>query len=350
MQERDRARSRTAVLCLLSTTAAAAFAPGIAIGADEFAGKTVTIAIGSAEGGSYDAYARLASRHLGKHIPGTPAVVPRNMPGAAGTRVANYVYSVAPKDGTYLGATLNSVPLTQIMEPDKAKFESAKFNWIGALNSPANVLATWHASNIKTVDDARKREVLIGATTAGTTMEMYPLLANRFLGTKFKVVLGYRAGNEVNLAMERGEVEGRGSNSWLSYKMQDATWVEQNKLNVLFQMTLKRDPDLPHVPTMVELASNEEDRKAIAVLATTETIGRSLMAPPDVPPGTVKILRTAFSALLKDQDLLGDAKRSQLDIQPIDGEVLQAMVESIFKTPKASMDNFLAAVRSGKSK
>lgn len=324
------------------------FGAACAVADDVFAGRTITIAIGSAEGGSYDAYARLASRHLGKHIPGNPSVVPKNMPGAAGTRVANYVYSVAPKDGTYLGATLNSIPLAQIMQPDKARYESAKFNWIGALNSPANVLVTWHTSNIKTIDDARKREVLIGATTAGTTMEMYPLLANRFLGTKFKVVLGYRAGNEVNLAMERGEVQGRGSNSWLSYKMQDASWVAENKLNVLFQMTLKRDAELQHVPSMVELAKNEEDRQAIAVLATTETIGRSLMAPPGVPSETVAILRKAFSALIKDAELLADAKRSQLDIVPIEGEVLQDMVESIFKTPKASMDNFLSAIRSGK--
>lgn len=340
-----RAASPFAVAAVAAGVMAAGADP---LAADVFAGKSITIAIGSAEGGSYDAYARLAARHLGKHIPGNPAVVPKNMPGAAGTRVANYVFGAAPKDGTYLGATLNSVPLTQIMEPGKAKFESAKFNWIGALNSPANVLATWHTSKIKTVDDARKREVLIGATTAGTTMEMYPLLANRFLGTKFKVVLGYRAGNEVNLAMERGEVEGRGSNSWLSYKMQHATWVQENKLSILFQMTLSRDPDLANVPTMVELATSEDDRQAIAVLATTETIGRSLMAPPGVPPQTVTVLRKAFSSLVKDGEMLEDAKRSQLDIQPIEGTRLQDMVESIFRTPKASMDKFLAAVRPGK--
>ncbi|MFM1815142.1 MAG: hypothetical protein RLZ98_1837 [Pseudomonadota bacterium] len=337
---------RVSVSALTAMFVAVALDAGDA--SEDFAGKTITIAVGSAEGGSYDAYARLTARHLGKHIPGNPSVVPKNMPGAAGTRVANYVYSVAPKDGTYLGATLNSVPLTQIMQPAKAKYESAKFNWIGALNSPANVLATWHAANIRTIEDAKKREVLIGATTAGTTMEMYPLLANRFLGTKFKVVLGYRAGKGVNLAMERGEVEGRGSNSWLSYKMQDASWVEQNKLNVLFQMTLKRDDDLKDVPTLIELAANDEDRQAIAVLAKTETIGRSVMAPPGVPKDTVATLRKAFETMLRDKEMLADASKAMLEIKPIQGLELQEMVESIFRTPQPIMEKFLAAVRTGK--
>ena len=338
------------VLGGLVLVASVSVADRSALARDGFAGKTITIAIGSREGGSYDAYGRLVARHIGKHLPGKPAVVPKNMPGAAGTRVANYVYNVAPKDGTYLGASLNTLPLTQLMRPKKAKYEAAKFNWIGALNSPANVLATWHTSGIKSIEDARKREVTIGATTAGATMEMYPLMVNSLFGTKFKVVLGYRGGKGVNLAMERGEVEGRGSNSWLSYKMRNAHWIKDGKLNVLFQMTMKRDADLPNIPTLLELAKSPEDKQIISVLAKTETIGRSVMAPPGVKPGTIAALRQAFNALLTDKALLADAARSRLAIKPTRGDELQALVESIFATPKPVMEKFLAVIRSGKKK
>jgi tripartite-type tricarboxylate transporter receptor subunit TctC len=335
-------RAGTAIVaCLVARVVATTPAPA----QDFFAGKTITVAIGSRVGGSYDAYGRLVARHMPRHIPGNPTMVPKNMPGAAGTRVANYAYNVAPKDGTYLVATLNSIPLTQIMRPKKAKYEVAKFNWIGAINSPAHVLATWHTSGIKTIEDARKREVVIGGTTAGTSMEMYPTISNRLLGTKFKVVLGYRGGKGVNLAMERGEVEGRGSNSWLSYKMRNPDWVRDGKIHVLFQMSLKRAPTLPNTPTLIELAKTDEDRQIIAVLTKSETIGRSLLAPPGVPAARVALLRAAFDGLVKDPKMLKDAKRSKLPIRPTSGSDLQTMVESVFKTPETIMKKFLAAVK-----
>ncbi len=319
---------------------------GAASAEDFFAGKTVTVSIGSAAGGSYDAYARLMARHMGRHLPGNPTFVPRNMPGAAGTRVAAFIHGVAERDGTQLGATLNTIPITQLTRPDQAKYNVGELNWIGSAASPANVLVVWHMAGVRTLDDARQREVLIGATTPGTTMEMYPLMANRLFGTKFRVVLGYNGGTDVNLAMERGEVQGRGSNSWLSYRFQNPDWVRDGRIVPLFQMTLTRDPLLADVPCLIEYAANDEERGVVSLLATTETIGRAMIAPPGVPPERIALLRKAFAAAVADPMLLGEASQAKLDIQPIGGEDLQRMVEGIANAPANVVARFVAAVSS----
>ncbi len=327
-----------AVLC------ACALAPAT-VSADEFfAGKTITISIGSGAGGSYDAYARLMSRHLGQHLPGNPTMVPKNMPGAGGTRVAAFIYSVAPKDGTQLGATLNTIPIFQLLNPGKAKYDVGKFNWIGTTASPTNVLVVWHSTGFKTLTDATKKQIAVGATTPGTTQEMYPLMANRLFGTKFKVVLGYGSATEVNKAMESGEVSGRGSNSWMSYTFQNPQWVKEKKIVPLFQMTLERDPMLKEVPTLIEYARNDEERQVISLLATTETIGRAMMAPPGVPTERIALLRKAFMSAIGDPKLLADASRAKLEIQPIEGTKLQKMVEGISAASPAVVARFKAAV------
>lgn len=334
------------VLTALLTAAVVVSVSNAAAAEDFFAGKTITVLIGSAPGGSYDAYARLMSRHMGRHILGEPSLVPRNMPGAAGTRVAAFLYNVAPKDGTHLGATLNTIPITKLMRPEKAMYDVGEFNWIGTAASPANVLAVWHTAGARTLEDAKKKELLIGATTAGTTMEMYPLMANRLFGTKFKVVLGYKGGKDVNLAMEKGEVQGRGSNSWLSYTFQNPDWVRDGKIVPLFQMTLKRDPALKDVPALVEYAKSDEDREVVSLLARIEMIGRSMMAPPGVPADRVRLLRAAYAAALQDPKLRADAQRAKLDIRPILGAELQEMVERIARVPAPVVERFLAAVTS----
>lgn len=317
---------------------------GQASAQDAFGGKTITISIGSGSGGSYDAYARLMARHIGQHLPGKPAVVPKNMPGAGGTRVAAFIYNVAAKDGTQLGATLNSIPVFQLLNPGKAKFDVGKFNWIGTTASPTNVLVVWHTAGVRTLEDATKKEIPVGATTAGTTQEMYPLMANRLFGTKFKVVLGYGSATEVNKAMESGEVSGRGSNSWMSYLFQNAHWVRDKKIIPLFQMTLTRDPMIKDVPTLIELASTDEQRQVISLLATTETIGRAMMAPPGVPADIVATLRKGFMDAIADPKLRAEAERAKLEIQPIEGEKLQKMVEGISNAPASVVERFKAAV------
>ena len=335
-------RGFAAMATVAASAAIGAIAP--AHSADFYKDKTISIVVGSAAGGSYDAYARLVARHLGRFVPGNPAIVPRNMPGAASMLAAHFIYETAPKDGTALGAPLNTVPLSQLLEPAKATYNAAEFNWIGAVASPANVLATWHTSGVKTLADAKKKETLIGATTPGTTMEMYPLLANHLFGTRFKVVTGYKGGAEVNVAMERGEVQGRGANTYIAYTFQNADWIREKKLNFIFQMTLARDPDLPDTPTLLEYAKTDQQRQIISLIATTETIGRALMAPPKVPADRVALLRKALDAVVKDRAFLDDAKKARLEINLIPGKTLQTMVTTLVATPADIVREYKRAV------
>jgi tripartite-type tricarboxylate transporter receptor subunit TctC len=332
----------TTILALI-----ALLAPVAARAQDFFAGKTIVINVGSAAGGSYDLYSRMVARHIGRHIPGNPAVIVRNMPGANSGVMANYIYEVAAKDGTQLGAPLNTVPLTQLLEPDRVKFNSAEFNWIGAVSSPANVLATWGTSGVRTIEDARSREILIGATTPGTTMEMYPLMANNLFGTKFKVITGYIGGAEINISMERGEVQGRGANTYIAYRFQNADWIRDKKLNFVFQMTETRDPMMPDTPTLLEYAKTDEQRKIISMMVTTEAVGRSLIAPAGVPADRVALLRKALMETVKDPEFLADTEKAQLEVSPIPGEKLQQMVKDLVATPPDIVEKYKKAVARG---
>jgi tripartite-type tricarboxylate transporter receptor subunit TctC len=313
---------------------------------DFYAGKTLVISVGSAPGGSYDAYARVVARHFGRLIPGQPSIVVKNMPGAAGLKAAQYLFAIAPKDGTEIGALLNNAPVTELMEPGKHGFDPARFLWIGSVASPANVLAVWHTTGVKTIEDAKAKEVTIGSTTPGTTKEMFPLMANRLLGTKFKVINGYKGGAEINMAMERGEVGGHGANSWVSFQFQNAEWVRDHKINNIFQVTFQRDPALPDVPTLMELAKNDEQRKIILILTTGEAIGRPLAAPPGVADAQVALLRRAFDATMKDAGFLADADKAKLEIGPTSGERLQAMVAEMMASPPDIVEKYKKAVAS----
>jgi tripartite-type tricarboxylate transporter receptor subunit TctC len=312
-----------------------------------YTGKTVSIVVGSAPGGSYDAYARVVARNYGRLIPGHPTVVVKNMPGAAGLKAAQYLFAVSPKDGTEIGALLNNAPVTELMEPGKHGFDSARFLWIGSVASPANVLAVWHTTGVKTIDDAKQKEVTIGSTTPGTTKEMFPQMANRLLGTKFKVINGYQGGAEINMAMERGEVGGHGANSWVSFQFQNAEWVREHKINNIFQVTFQRDPAIAEVPTLMELAQNDEQRKIILILTTTEAIGRPLAAPPGVADARVAALRRAFDATMKDAGFLADADKAKLEIGPTSGEALQAMVADMMASPPEIVEKYKKAVATG---
>jgi tripartite-type tricarboxylate transporter receptor subunit TctC len=333
-----------ALFCLPVLLALAPICGHPAAAQEFYAGKTVNIVVGSAPGGSYDLYARIVGRHIGKYIPGNPAFIVQNMPGANSKLMAGYVYNVAPKDGTVLGAPLNTVAINQMVEGQATNFNAAEFNWIGAVSSPANVLVTWHSSGVKTLDDARKKEVIIGATTAGTTQEMYPVMANNLLGTKFKVVTGYKASTEVNLAMERGETQGRGANTYLAYRFQNPDWILDKKINFIFQMTETRDPMMPDTPTLLEYAKNDEQKKVISLMVTSEAIGRPLLAPPGVPAERVALLRKALMEVVKDPEFVAEAEKAQLEISPVPGEKLQAMVRDLIATPPDIVEKYKAAV------
>ena len=299
-----------------------------------YRGRKIDLVIGYSPGGTYDLYARLVARHLGRHIPGKPLIVPRNMPGAGSRTAATWLYNIAPRDGTVLATADQSLSLQQAAGDTRLKFDTTKFSYIGNPNIENNTTVTWHASGVKTIEDAKRREVTMGAT-GGSTSSQYPKAMNALLGTKFRIILGYPGGNDINLAMERGEVDGRGSNSWASWKATRPHWLAENKINILVQIGLKKAPDLPGVPLLMELAANAEDRALLRLLSASTQIGRPIFSTPGVPAERVEALRAAFEAMLRDPAFLQEAKRENFDIDPVSGEAMQKLVEEMVAVPKA---------------
>jgi tripartite-type tricarboxylate transporter receptor subunit TctC len=328
-------------------TAAAAIlthAAGATAASDFYRGKTISIIVGSAPGGAYDAYARLIARHYGEHIPGSPGVIVRNLPGAASMMATEHFYNESPKDGTELGAILNTVPLTELMNPKAYPFHAKNLNWLGTVASPANVLAVWYTSGVANIDDAKRKQILIGSTTRLTTKDIFPRIADGLLKTKFKVVNGYGGTAEIDTALERGEIQGDGSNSWVSYRVQKAEWVKDKKIIPLFQVTFARDRDLQTVPTLMELAQGDEQKQLMRIITTTGEIGTPLVAPPGVSSDRIDILRRSFDEMTRDQVFLSDANKAQLEVSPMAGGALQDMVAEMMGTPSAVVDEFRALV------
>jgi tripartite-type tricarboxylate transporter receptor subunit TctC len=311
-----------------------------------YKGKTISMVIGYSPGGGYDTYARLVARFMGDHIPGKPQIVPRNMPGASSRVAAAFVYNVAPKDGTTLATGDQSLSVAQVMG-EKLQFDTTKFIYIGNPSAENNTTVTWHTSPVKTIDDAKKIEVPVGAT-GGSTSSQYPRAMNAVLGTKFKVILGYPGGNDINLAMERGEVSGRGSNSWASWKATRPEWLKDKKINILVQIGLSKSPDLPDVPLLMDLATNEEDRAVLKLLSSPSAIGRPIFTTPGVPEDRVKALRAAFQATIKDPAFIEEAKKAQLDLEPVSGEELQKIVSDIVATPEPIAKRLAEIIAEGK--
>jgi tripartite-type tricarboxylate transporter receptor subunit TctC len=299
---------------------------------DFYRGKTITLLIGYTPGGTYDAYGRLVAHFMGNHIPGKPTIVVRNMPGAASRVAAAHLYNVAPRDGTMLATADQSLALAQAMG-EKLQFDATKFTWIGNPSAGNNTTVTWHTSGVKSIEDAKAREITMGAT-GGSTSSQYPRAMNSVLGTKFRIITGYPGGNDINLAMERGEVGGRGSDSWASWKGTRPDWLRDHKINILVQIGLTKAPDLPDVPLLMDLASNPEDRAVLRLLSAPSVIGRPIFGPPDVPAERIKALRQAFDATMKDPAFVAELEKAQLELEPTSGEELERLVNEIATTPK----------------
>jgi tripartite-type tricarboxylate transporter receptor subunit TctC len=324
----------------LATLALLALYPGAASSQsveDFYRGKKLDMIIGYSPGGTYDLYARLVARFLSNYIPGKPLIIPRNMPGAGSRAAANWIYNIAPKDGTVLATADQSLSLQQAAGDKRINFDTRKFVYIGNPNIENNVTASWYTSGIKTLDDAKTREVTVGAT-GGSTSSQYPKAMNALLGTKFKIVLGYPGGNDVNLAMERGEVEVRGSNSWTSFKTTRPDWIAEHKVNILVQIGLKKADDLPDVPLLIDLAKNDDDRRLLRTLSASTNIGRPIFTAPGVPAERIEALRKAFNTMVHDPAFLAEAKREKFDIDPSTGEAMQAIVEEMMSIPKAQSE------------
>ena len=302
--------------------------------ADFYRGKTVRFIVGSNTGGSYDTYSRLLAQFIGRHIPGNPNLVVENMPGASGTKSAQYIGEIAPKDGAVIGMFNQSMPQRQMFEPDQVHFDLAKFGWIGAMNTSTTVFITWHASGVKTLEDAKKKEVVMGALSATGGNSVYLLLINAFLGTKFKVVLGYQGGNTIQLAMERGEVDGRAAVVWSGLKSGWPHWINEKKISVLLQTGLSKEKDLPDVPLLLDLAKTDEEKAIFRFVSSDSAIGFPVTAPPGIPADRLAALQKAFLDTMKDPEFVKAATDRKLEIEPSSGEEVRKVVADMISTPK----------------
>jgi tripartite-type tricarboxylate transporter receptor subunit TctC len=299
--------------------------------------RTVTLTIGYGTGSGNDVYGRLVARHLGKHLPGRPAVVPQNMPGAGSFKAANWLYAAAPKDGSVIGYIAQTAATEELLGSPAVQFKTAQFNWIGRIGSYNNITIFWHTSRIKSIADAMKMESTMGATGIGSPVYVYPNMMNKVLGTRFKIVSGYQGTAQTSLAMERGEVEGV-TMGWFPVKTGKSEWVRDKKINIIVQFLTERHPDLPDVPTIVELARTPEEKQLFSLFANDGEVGKAVFAPPGLPPATVAIFRRAWDAMVKDPEYIADADKLQLERDSASGEQLQKLIASVAATPPAVVE------------
>ena len=324
-------------LALISTALAAGLAAPSAATAQSpeqfYQNRKMDMVIGYSAGGTYDLYARLVARNLSHYIPGSPNIVPRNMPGGGSRTAVAWLVNVAPKDGSVLMTADQSLAIAQALGDPQVRFDVTKLNYIGNPARENNTTAAWHTSGVKTIQDAMEKEVTVGAT-GGSTSSQYPKAMNALIGTKFKIILGYPGGNDINLAMERGEVAVRGSNSWGAWKSTRPDWLRDKKINILVQIGLEKAEDLQDAPLLMDLAKNDEDRAVLRLLSAPTAIGRPIFTNPGVPDDRVKFLRAAFDKMVKDEKFLAEAKKENFEIDPVSGAEMQKIVQEIVSAPE----------------
>jgi len=308
-----------------------------------YSGRTVKIVVGFSPGGGYDLYARLAADHLGKHIPGNPTVIVENMPGGGGRRAAGYLATVAPKDGSELSLIVQSVAFDSALGELPEVEDASDFNFIGRLTSNVELQFTWHTSDVKSLEDAKQQDVIVGATGPTSPSSTVPRMLNETIGTQFNVVTGYGGTSEVALAMERGEVEGM-MQGVESLKSTRANWLEQDQINPIWQLALRPHPEFPDTPVVGELGDTDEDKRMLRLIAGTSEIGRWLAAPPGVPQERVQALRQAFQAMLDDPEFQADAEKRNAALDPATGEELQALAEETMQTPEPVIERTRAVL------
>jgi tripartite-type tricarboxylate transporter receptor subunit TctC len=302
--------------------------------AQPYAGKQIRMVIGGGVGGGYDVYARALSRHIVRHIPGNPTIINQNMPGAAGLAATNWAYSIAPKDGSAIVATYNTLLAEPLFGNPQTRYDVLKFDYVGSIGKQQNVCGTWHTSPIKTIEQAKTRDITVAATGATGNSASMPRILNAVLGTKFKLVIGYGT-TEQRLAVERGEVDGICGLSWSTLKASNPDWTQNHRLNVLVQTGSKPQPDLPNAPVLVDLVSDPNDKRVIELLFFSAEMGRPFLMPPGTPPEMVAAIREAFNATLKDPAFLAEAEKSGLEVDPTTGEEMTQVISRAYSTPKA---------------
>jgi tripartite-type tricarboxylate transporter receptor subunit TctC len=297
----------------------------------EFYGsRDVHLLIGYSPGGGYDTYARLLARYLGQHIPGSPTVVPENMPGAGSLRLANYLYNVAAKDGSVIGTFARGMAMEPLLGGQGTRFEAAKFSWIGSLNNEVSLCVSWHTSDVKTMQDLFTKQLIVGGTGSGSDTDVFPIVMSNLLGAHIKLISGYPGGNDILLAMERGEVDGRCSWSYSTLISRRPEWLEEGKINLLVQLALAKHPDLPDVPLVTDFAKNDDERKALELIFSRQVMGRPYAAPPGIPAQRLQALRRAFDETARDAAFRAEAERLELELNPVSGEEIDALIGRIY--------------------
>jgi tripartite-type tricarboxylate transporter receptor subunit TctC len=330
---RSAARAMAAALAVAAPFSAAAPTPAAAQ-ADFYKGKSIELIISTGVGGGLDNNARVVARHLANHLPGRPTIVPKNMPGAGHIRAANYVFGQAPKDGTTLATFIPVFVMAQVLERSKSiQFDPAQFNWLASTSSSNSTVYMWHLSGVRSVEDATRRQYVMGATGVGSYTVIYPTVMNSVLGTKFKLVMGYQSTAEIGLAMERGEIEGRAGNNFNSLKAENGEWLKSGKIKIVAQVGLERDREFPDVPLLIDLAKTDEARSILKLFSTDVVIGRPFVTSPGVPAERVAMLRKAFDETMQDLAFLKDAATAGLDVGPVDGAKIQTIVSDLVRTP-----------------
>ncbi len=320
----------SAIAALMLAPASLAWAQSAA---EFFKGRTVEIFTGYSVGGGYDLYARMLARHIGKHIPGNPTVIPKNMEGAASVRLANWLYNVGPKDGTVFGTIGRGTAFDPLLGQSGAQFDGTKFTWIGSANDEVSVCVAWHDSGGAKFEDLLAKELTVGGTGPGDDTVQFAKIMVGVLGAKLKIVSGYPGGNDVMLAMERGELQGRCGLSWSSVKATHASWITEKKINVLVQLALTKHPDLPNVPLITDIAKTDEQKQILKLIFARQVMGRPFLGPPGIPKDRVAALRKAFMDTMEDKEFLADAERSKIEITPVAGEQIEKLVADLYRTP-----------------
>ena len=311
--------------------------------ADFYKGKTVNIVVGVGVGSGYDINARALARHLSAHIPGNPSVIVQNQPGAGSLIMTNQLYARGPFDGTVIGASFNGLPTTPLLQPTGSRFEATKLNWIGSTNRETQAMYVWHTAPIVTLDDLYTKEMIVGAQAPGSTQYDYPALARELFGMKFKIITGYEATPKIHLAMERGEVHGTWAN-WSTLKAINQNWIDEKKVRILSQWALRKNPEMGDVPLFLDVAKSEADKQALALALGRLEFGRPFFMPPNVPAARVAAVRRAFDATMKDKAFIDEADKLKIEVDPLSGEQVAALVEQLYKTPPQTVARVRAAM------
>ena len=321
----------TSLLLVAALVAAASTAKADGV-ADFYKGRSISLIIGYSVGGGYDAYARLLAHYVSRHIPGEPSIVPQQMTGAGSLRAANYIFSVAPKDGSVLGTFSRSMGIAPLL--GQAEFDSRKFTWLGSMTDDDTTCVTWNSSPVKTWNDFLSKPSKLGGLGADADPDIWALLYKNVFGAKVQLVSGYPGTNDVTLAMERGEVDGLCGLSWSTIKTRHAEWLSNHSANIIVQAALKKEPEIAAVPLATDLVSSPEQLQIIRLLLASQAMARPFAAPPDIPAERKSALIAAFDATMRDADFLAEAQKLNFEIHPVNAATIDGLLAEVYATPK----------------